>query len=384
MEGQEITLELRMASPGHFRSVLLVVIGFVLLYIVFTIQYFGADFFGITPDPTYKTGKTPEDSRLMVSMWAFLLLPGLLIPMLYAARRMRLTINESGIYYESGLGNWLKSFMPDWSVRWEDLQETSWQVVPGQYIASRLLLHTRSNLHLVSPWNWIESGTSDVGLFPPRSCTREQAATILGHTPLVEHVKKRFPGYRSDSFNETKRPTFELGIDGRDVTLLTATIAALFIGLVILFIVEIYFTASEFYADDVPYLLIGICASLGFIASHLALKRTEPDRKDSNIYALLLALGMGLAAYPFLLRVNAWSDSAGLNSYEYYLDSDYVWRAKVPGPPNLHLYLGSSPWWRQFQPGDNHVFNLRQGRLGFWQVDMSPIYEAQKNFSPTQ
>jgi hypothetical protein len=113
---------------------------------------------------------------------------------------------------------------------------------------------------------------------------------------------------------------------------------------------------------------------------HLTLRHFEPERKNSALYALLFALGIGLAAYPLLARVNAWTDTAGLHGYEYRLDTDYVWCSREPGVPDLDMYLSGSRWWRQFHPGDSYTFELRKGGLGFWQVNMSPVYEAQKQY----
>ena len=166
-----------------------------------------------------------------------------------------------------------------------------------------------------------------------------------------------------------------------DLTPLTVMIAVAFIVFVCSFIIDIYFAASEFYAGDAPYVLIGFSMLLGFFVILSALRHFEPERKNSALYALLFGLGVGLAAYPFLVRVNAWTDSDGLHDFDYRLGTDYVWHAVLPGTPNLEMYLSGSLWWRQFVPGDSYTFALRKGGLGFWQVNMTPVYEAQKKYS---
>ena len=381
MDVQELKLELRLVNSANFNKVLLVAVGLILLYMALTLQYFGVDYFSVSDGPGTNMGKTSADSRLMVSLWLFLLMPVLFIPMLYIARRVHIIVNESGIFFKGGLKNGLQSFLPDWSVQWDELQEASWQVIPGNYIASRLWLHAKGKKHRISPWHWVESGVEIDRYIPPKKCTVEQASLILKSTPLVEWVSRKFSDYRHGSFYEIKKPEFALGIDGDDVTPVTATIAIIFVVLVCLFIAEIYFTANEFYADSIPYSLLCISALLGFLVAHLSLKHIEPERTNSAVYALLFGLGVGFAAYPFLLRVNAWTDSADLQPYDYHLDSDYVWRAEEPDTPELHLYLSSSSWWQQFQPGDSYSFELRKGGLDFWQVNMSPIYDSQKGFT---
>ena len=380
MDSEEIQLELRFVNSMHFKKVLLATVALISLYVPVATLYFGARYLGLDDGLGHDFGKTSADSRLILSLWFFVLSPVILIPLLFIARRMRVVINESGIHFKSGLTNGMKLLVPDWSVRWDELQDTSWKLVPGQYIASRLLFHTKRKTHRISPWHWVEAGARVDRYFPKRKYSKEQAGSILRRTALVEWVRRKYPGYRDDSFYQARQSVIDLDFDGDDVTPLTAIVAVVFVALVFSFIIEIYFTANEFYADFVPYQLISLSALLGFLIVHLALRHFEPERKNSVLYALLFALGIGLTAYPLLARVNAWTDTAGLHGYEYWLDTDYVWRSREPGTPELDMYLSGSRWWRKFHPGDSYTFELRKGGLGFWQVNMSPVYEAQKHY----
>jgi hypothetical protein len=380
VDSQEIKLELRFVNSMHFKMVLLATVGLISLYVPVATLYFGARYLGLDDGLGHSLGKTSADSRLIVSLWFFVLSPVILIPLLFIARRMRIIINESGIHFKSGLANGLKLLIPDWSFRWDELQDTSWKLVPGQYIASRLLFHTKRKTYRISPWHWVVAGARVDRYFPKRTYSKEQAGSVMRRTAVIEWVRKKFPGYRDDSFYQARQSVINLDFDGGDVTPLTAIIAVVFVALVFTFIIEIYFSASEFYAGTAPYQLIGLSALLGFLIVHRALRHFEPERKNSGLYALLFALGTGLAAYPLLVRVNAWTDTAGLQGYDYRLDTNYVWRSREPGIPDLDMYLSGSRWWRQFHPGDSYTFELRKGGLGFWQVNMSPIYEAQKHY----
>ena len=380
MDSEEIRLELRFVNSMHFKKVLLATVGLISLYVPVATLYFGARYLGLDDGLGHNLGKTSADSRLIFSLWFFVLSPVILIPLLFIARRMRVNINESGIHFKSGLMNGMALLVPDWSVSWDELQDTSWKLVSGQYIASRLLFHTNRKTYRISPWHWVEAGARVDSYFPKRKYSKEQAGSILRRTALVEWVRKKFPGYRDDSFYQARQSVIDLDFDGGDVTPLTAIVAVVFVALVFSFIIEIYFTAKEFYADSVPYQLISLSALVGFLIVHLALRHFEPERKNSVLYALLFALGIGLTAYPLLARINAWTDTTGLHGYEYRLDTDYVWRSGEPGTPDLDMYLSGSRWWRQFHPGDSYTFELRKGGLGFWQVNMSPVYEAQKHY----
>jgi hypothetical protein len=380
VDSQEIKLELRFVNSTHFNKVLLATISLISLYVPVATLYFGARYLGLDDGLGHNLGKTSADSRLIVSLWFFVLSPAILIPLLFIARRMRVIINASGVQFKSGLTNGMKLLVPDWSFRWDELQDTSWKLVPGQYIASRLLFHTKQKTYRISPWHWVVAGARVDRYFPKRKYSKEQAGSVMRRTAVIEWVRKKFPGYRDDSFYQARQSAINLDFDGGDVTPLTAIVAVIFVSLVFTFIIEIYFTANEFYADFVPYQLIGLSALLGFLIVHLTLRHFEPERKNSALYALLFALGIGLAAYPLLARVNAWTDTAGLHGYEYRLDTDYVWRSTEPGTPDLDMYLSGSHWWSQFHPGDSYTFELRRGGLGFWQVNMSPVYEAQKHY----
>lgn len=54
--------------------------------------------------------------------------------------------------------------------------------------------------------------------------------------------------------------------------------------------------------------------------------------------------------------------------------------ARCSGIAGLRLYRKSSDWWRQYEPGDTHTFELRRGGLAIWQVNMSRIYDDQQRY----
>jgi hypothetical protein len=380
MENEEIALELRLVNSRHFNRVMLAALGLIALYVPVAALYFGGRYSGLDGMMGQGLAKTSSDFRLMLLLWFFVLLPLILIPLLLVARRMRIILNHTGIHFRSGIAARVKFLLPDWSVEWAELRGVSWQLTPGQYLASRLVLQTKQKIYRISPWHWVETGARVDGYFPKIKCTKEEAGAILRRTGLVERVRRNYRGYRDDTYYQARPPRFDLGFETADVTPLTAMIAISFIALVFSFVIEIYFAASEFYAGGAPYRLIGVSALLGFLIALLALRHFEPQRQNSALYALLFGFGVGLAAYPFLVRVNAWTDSGGLHQYDYRLGVDYVWRSVLPGTPDLEMYLSGSPWWRQFMPGDGYTFELRKGGLGFWQVNMAPVYDAQKKY----
>ena len=156
----------------------------------------------------------------------------------------------------------------------------------------------------------------------------------------------------------------------------------LFVGLVLYFILDMYFGFGEYYAGAVPWHLfaaagvcgLGLAATMLHIAGHLS--------SQGKLIAMLFGAGAGMASYPFLLRVNAWTDPAGLQAYSYTLGSDDTWVARAD-VPDLVFDIGSD-YWNQFGPGDSKSFELRRGGLGFYQINMRPVYAEQRVFYESQ
>ncbi len=172
--------------------------------------------------------------------------------------------------------------------------------------------------------------------------------------------------------------TSELG--DPDITPRTARIALAFVAGVLLFIMEVYFTLSEYYLESPPYLQFAIVGAISGAATFIFLRRTEPNRRNSWTYSAFIALAASLLAYPGFLRVNSLTATEAPRPVTYRLTSESTWKPVRNGVPTIPDYLKGSPWWQQFSPGDTYEFHIRQGGLGIWMIDMEPIYEAQRKF----
>ena len=139
-----------------------------------------------------------------------------------------------------------------------------------------------------------------------------------------------------------------------------------------------YFGFGEYYAGTAPWHLfvsvavcgLGLAATMLHVAGHLS--------SQGKLMAMLFGIGAGLASYPFLLRVNAWTDPIGLQAYSYMLADYDTWVAEED-VPDLVFDI-SSEYWDQFEPGDSRSFELRRGGLDFYQVNMRPVYAEQREF----
>jgi hypothetical protein len=240
-----------------------------------------------------------------------------------------------------------------------------------------IYISTPSGAKQLLPIQWVKH-TEPLTKLPILGLRQKQKMKqILLESVLVKTIDRIKPGLLKSDLGKAKSAK---ALDSAEITPITVAITVSFVLTVFYFITEQYFTLSEYYVDGFPVVLI-IAMSLGaLIFCYVLIKKLEPKRKDSHVYALLFAIGIGFFLYPFLIRMNIWSDTQGITSYTYELGSDYVWRSENPKLPELEIYLQQSRWWQQFKPGDFYEFDLRYGGLGNWLVNMDKIYTEQQVF----
>ena len=165
-----------------------------------------------------------------------------------------------------------------------------------------------------------------------------------------------------------------------DETPLTRAIAIAFVLLVLTFTIEIYITASEFYAETPPYAWFVVCGVLAAAVVYLLLKRLEPERRNSHAFALLFTVAGALSSYSLIARLNVLTAHGGLQKYDFALGRDFIWHPPTPDLPDIHVYQKGSEFWQQYNPGDHFQFQIRKGGLGIWMVSMDSVYEKQQLF----
>ena len=378
MKRQSIELKLRLSDQRIFAWFIAGLIVLFLLFIGFAFFTLGGDLLGLTTKGGSDTTATFGDTRIRVSLWATIALPWLLLPAMLVAKRQRIRLHRHGIDFTGGMGGLFEFLSRDWSVRWEEIDELIWQADRRNFLASRLMLVTRRKSHRVTPWAWVQADRKVDRLFARISGDTEAARAQLNASAFIKALSIHRPDLEVEVKDE-KASGKHLKTSG-DITPVTGIVAGIFALLVLYFGVEIYFTETEFYVGTAPVIGFIACGLVGSAMVFVLLRLIEPERKDTVLYALLFGLGLGLAANPFLVRLNAWTDLGGLKSHEYRLNEELVWNATKGGAPDLDLYLSSSDWWRQHKPGDTYIFELRKGGLGFWQVNMIPVYNDQKAF----
>jgi len=80
-----------------------------------------------------------------------------------------------------------------------------------------------------------------------------------------------------------------------------------------------------------------------------------------------------------MLRVNALTDTEGLKPHEYELVAGAELHPRTEGLPVLY-FPRYADYWAHFPNGTVHVFELRRGGLGLYQLHVAPIEQDMKSF----
>jgi hypothetical protein len=147
----------------------------------------------------------------------------------------------------------------------------------------------------------------------------------------------------------------------------------------LLFTLEYFFLAEEYYAGGKPWALI-VCITVISTALVVgAAGKSASKREDLKKVAVASLMGLGLLTYAILPRMNQWTDRDGLQPIEYTLGEDRVWRADDAELPTFE-FGGQGSFWDAIPTGTQKRFDLRKGGLGFWQINMARLYEQQKAY----
>ncbi|BCR05532.1 hypothetical protein DESUT3_26010 [Desulfuromonas versatilis] len=136
---------------------------------------------------------------------------------------------------------------------------------------------------------------------------------------------------------------------------------------------------SEGYAGRPAFLYMAAGGFCLLMASFLLLMLGRVPTPEAVTLAMLIGISASLALYPGLLRVNQLTDKVGLQYYRYIYAGDNILSPVNVGPPELEI-RNDYGYWESF-PTD-HVFDigLRKGGLGFYQINLEPIYDDMGDF----
>jgi hypothetical protein len=140
-----------------------------------------------------------------------------------------------------------------------------------------------------------------------------------------------------------------------------------------------FFVNTETYAEAPLYLVYGGGGLFAALATLTWLRGAGIPRPESLGLSVMVGLAIGFALYPGLLRINQLTDARGLQTYAYHLQDDLTLTPSNPALPELS-FPSTREYWESLEPGSVHALRLRQGSLGFYQIDMAPLYQKTRQF----
>lgn len=290
----------------------------------------------------------------------------------------KIEIDEFGLSHESGLPDLFKRFIPDWRITWAEIESV-------ERAGNGLLKHTvllPLNIKLfnrtikVIPNQWVDP--EDKPKIPWFSL-RNNVAPKFKEIPLLKVFAAK--GLLDEKLTKSFANPKSIGTDINSSPISIGMTMFLFFAM-FYFITEVYFTLSEFYVAEPPYVYMVIGAIVAMIVSYLLLLKTKFALAEKIILALMVGASMVAVMYPLMLRVNEWTDTEGLQRYAYVKSGLIDWTSESGNYqiPPLKFDLDYSKYWAQFDVGDTKQFELRKGGLGFYQLNMKPVYAEQRVF----
>ncbi len=292
-----------------------------------------------------------------------------------AKRREQLVLTHNGIEYCSPLPEIFRFLRPGWALSWSQIRSVTLSNSPFGRGPQLVVLRLDGGTQTVKlyPWRWVDPERFEP-ITPWRDLRRQQKMTSLeivqeiDESPLLRYIAAALPHLEIARTGEPGDVSFALEKNPASLT-----VAVLFFALVIYAFADGIVIGEETYAGDIPFQWFIITGVLAAAFAVLWMVRSGVPKLESFTVALLFGGAVGVAAYPAVLRLNAFTDVDGLQTYEYVLQSDFVTLTSVaPGPPDLS-FPGYGDYWKQYEPGSKHTFELRYGGLAFYQLNLEPV-----------
>ena len=296
---------------------------------------------------------------------------------LLARGRERLLVDEVGIRYVSPLPEFLQALRPSWRLQWSQIRQARIETARMSPLFLVIVLDAGLVQRKIAPFQWVVTDDELIGpadLRKWRSLDPEAIRSLLQLAPVTQILASADIDLNLDALRCSVSTLFAL--EENPSTLLALV---LFFGFVSYALIDGAFLIQETYAERPFYEFYVVTGILLFIIVGVWLRRVRVPRAESLTLAALVGAGCAVALYPGLLRINAVSDPSGLQEYPYVLESNYTFRALDAELPVLH-FERDGEYWAQFESGSIHHFELRKGGLGFYQLNMAPVYAVMKEF----
>ncbi len=283
----------------------------------------------------------------------------------HARRAARLTLGPEGIDYVFPAPEWIPYVTRKWFIPWGKLKPLDLNTTHAV-----LTLSDGNHRRALRILEWVTVDAADAptpkGFFGAKvPITLKARRALIDESPLMRALHERglVPASSANAVDYDLFSSPEIRI----VLIAMAVLAgyALIDGMLL----------EETYPDEPPYPWLAVAGVLSAMGMVLLLFLKKVPMLVALVVGLLAAVVIMFAGYPGLLRVNQLTDANGLQSYEYELRSQVRFHPLQDGLPVIELR--AHPLWGQQRIGSRHRFELRRGGLGFYQLNMAPIRQAQ-------
>jgi hypothetical protein len=302
-----------------------------------------------------------------------------------ASKYERLHLDHSGISYKSPLPDAFRSLQPDWSVQWSQVREVRIVVPKVMFHPNLAALEidagpVKKKLQALQ-WSAVDSEGKATearsvpwreSFFSGMGGSREMAKTLRA---VEESDIVRYARQAGVKVTTGEGSVSGFALESHRHALVATVLALLLLGYAIVDIA----ISEESYAVNPPWVLFALGGAIAVLVGMLWLASAGVPRAETLGLSLLLGGMVGLALYPGLLRLNEATDSEGLRDCEYRLTA-YVVFSPVDSRLPVLEFDKDGQYWRQFALGTTHKFELRKGGLGFYQVNMAPVYAKLREY----
>lgn len=320
-------------------------------------------------------------NRSMLWTTAVLLPFATVLLLLESRARLRLTQAglEASIPRPLGI-RWFRQTAGTWSVRWDDVRRVRLVGFARSNAALRLawyrlVIDTDHGEKWLAAFRWHERGGKDhrLGVGELLAYRKLDAAARLRSAPLVQALATR--GFAIETEADMAAPDAG-GFDLARHKGLLAQVALFFVaGLYALtdaFFIRPYLPLEA--PPAAPFLLVGALA----VVAAWKLGQGAP-RLERSVVGVLAVAACVAATHPAMLRLNA--ATAQAETLPYVSLGEGRFEPAGERLPAIDLSgLAVPEYWAEYPPGARQELTLLNGSLGFYQLELAPIYERTRRF----
>lgn len=296
-----------------------------------------------------------------------------------ARNRERLILDASAMRYQSPLPAKLQWLRPSWKLQWSQVRSA--YLRPSKILSApqfiTLVLDTGLHRRQIMPLQWVNPDDPPLGPAAARqwrTLGHEQVKSLLQLSPIVHYLANAGVEVKMDLAKAVGLKPFALD---RNPHSLVALI--LFFTLIGYALADAVFVNQETYAERPFYEVYSMAGVLVAAVATAWLSRAQVPVVESIVVAVLLGGAFGAALYPGLLRLNQFSDSEGLQPYNYVLQRDLSLEPEGEKLPTIR-FKRDLDYWSHFEIGSVHQIELRKGGLAFYQINMAPIHADMQKY----